>query len=192
MSKNTTCSSTSKAVRAEKQGLSETKRRWLVPENKPTWVDCWWLFLHTSASFHKRAPSAEEKRRMRLLIESAIACLPCEETCRPHAIAYLHAHPPSVDSRRECEDWVIGLHNDVSARLGRAPLDGQTARRQQKRLRQLNLPAIAADVFTPDAAGGSPDVAVRSRGRSRRSKSQVDGTELPGFCCGGGGGACDS
>ena len=46
-------------------------------------------------------------------------CLPCKE-CQQHYDAFSVRHPPGdLQTRTQAFDWLIDLHNDVNARLGK-------------------------------------------------------------------------
>ena len=178
-------SSTSRVVRAAREALPPGQARLTVggaqgARGRPDWMGAWWLYLHTAASYLPSRPSADEQARMTDLLRGAVRAVPCRRECRPHAERYLVRHPPRVGSRRECEDWVIGLHNSVNRRLGKVVLDGRSARLQQKRVRQLQLGLIAHELFSGAAAaadGGGPVT-------GGDTANSPHGSDSLGGCCG--------
>lgn len=89
------------------------------------WGQSAWEFLHR-VSF-RLDDSTLDADRLYELFRALGSALPCK-SCRRHYDAYIDAHPPEFNSGDELARWLVDLHNDVNARLGKQNVSFEAAR----------------------------------------------------------------
>jgi hypothetical protein len=80
--------------------------------------------MHALAYAYPDAPTEAERESARAFFRALPDLLPCE-SCRLNVVKELAADPvePNLDSARKLGEWVSRLHNSVSVRLGKQPVD---------------------------------------------------------------------
>lgn len=71
-----------------------------------------------------QGPSKEEQRGFRRLVDGLGATLPCS-VCRTHFVNHIKQNPVDdsvTDTRDHMVSWVLGSHNAVRERQGKAPM----------------------------------------------------------------------
>lgn len=97
------------------------------------WGSAGWRFLHSVTFAYPLAPTADERARMLAFLRALGDVLPCA-ACRAHYAAYVAAHTRRgaasavLASREALATFVVELHNDVNARLGRNRRDYEAVR----------------------------------------------------------------
>jgi len=90
------------------------------------WGALLWKVLHTASVF---TSSARQTKMMKALLSALLTGLPCPD-CSAHYNAWYNSHPlryPIIGSRISLPvayrtntiRWILALHNDVNARIGR-------------------------------------------------------------------------
>ena len=75
-----------------------------------------WLFLHTLAAQYPNAPTRQQRRDAKTLIDVLTRMYPCGE-CAQHFKQVVAAHPPKVGSQQEFSQWMCQVHNVVNRSL---------------------------------------------------------------------------
>jgi hypothetical protein len=73
-----------------------------------------WSCLHNYAALYR----PEMRASATILIDDVVGKFPCE-TCRDHAVDYVKANPPNLDSREGFARWAFNFHNSTNAKLGK-------------------------------------------------------------------------
>jgi hypothetical protein len=79
------------------------------------WGPVLWKFLHIMAHNYPENPNPQTKASSRQFFFSLRHLLPCE-TCRVHYSELLSKRQPETDSSDSLQEWLLWLHNEVSAR----------------------------------------------------------------------------
>jgi hypothetical protein len=82
------------------------------------WGPALWQFLHSMAANYPESPNAQYKASCRQFFYSLRYLLPCS-LCRQHYSTFLAKKPPQVDNTNSIKEWVLWLHNEVNAQLGK-------------------------------------------------------------------------
>lgn len=77
-----------------------------------------WTLLHTLAAQYPDAPSRQQQRDVRSLVDALTRVYPCAE-CAGHFSEIVRQHPPQVGSGRELRQWLCHVHNVVNRSLGK-------------------------------------------------------------------------
>ena len=93
----------------------------------PVWGHHQWAMLHIMAETYPTKPSDVRKKSMHQYLSSMCLNLPCGG-CAMHAVEYLRAHPPKLDSRDDLVLYIIDFHNDVNKRTGKKVYSHDEAR----------------------------------------------------------------
>ncbi len=83
--------------------------------NPNIWGPVLWKFLHIMAFNYPENPNPQTKASSRQFFYSLRHLLPCE-TCRIHYNELISKRQPESDSAKSIQEWVLWLHNEVSAR----------------------------------------------------------------------------
>ena len=83
--------------------------------NPNVWGPVLWKFLHIMAFNYPENPNPQTKASSRQFFYSLRHLLPCE-TCRIHYNELISKRQPETDSAKLIQEWVLWLHNEVSAR----------------------------------------------------------------------------
>ena len=79
------------------------------------WGPVLWKFLHIMAHNYPEHPTPQTKASSRQFFFSLRHLLPCE-ICRIHYSEFLAKRQPETDSAEALQEWLLSLHNEVSAR----------------------------------------------------------------------------
>ena len=79
------------------------------------WGPVLWKFLHIMAHNYPENPNPQTKASSRQFFYSLRHLLPCE-TCRTHYSEFLSKRQPETDSPEALQEWLLWLHNEVTAR----------------------------------------------------------------------------
>lgn len=79
------------------------------------WGPVLWKFLHIMAHNYPENPNPQTKASSRQFFFSLRHLLPCE-TCRIHYNELIAKRQPETDSAELLQEWILWLHNEVSAR----------------------------------------------------------------------------
>ena len=90
------------------------------------WGPAGWTFLHCVGFAYPERATVEERQRMYAFLASVGSVLPCRR-CRSHCDAYVRSHvrgtsAPCLAGREEVSMFLVEMHNDVNARLGKPRL----------------------------------------------------------------------
>ena len=123
--------------------------------NKRVWGPAAWLFLHAAAA------TCDDPQRVRALLGSVAACLPCPE-CRADALAYLkRADVDGVVDKETAVAFVRSMHRSVNERLGKTDVSeeafqklyvARSARRGDAALRSGRRRSLDFDMEASTAA----------------------------------------
>lgn len=82
------------------------------------WGPGLWFFLHTLTFNYPSLPTWTEKKIMNDFLFQLEYIIPCIH-CRTHYKNYLVENPPLLENRTEFVLWMIVLHNNINAKLGK-------------------------------------------------------------------------
>lgn len=85
--------------------------------NPDVWGPHAWTFLHAVAHAYPDDPTETDKEHYTNLFLSLRYTLPCP-TCQEHFRTVIQKYPIRLDSRRDLEEWVVDIHNEVNRNLG--------------------------------------------------------------------------
>ena len=88
------------------------------------WGQPMWDVLYSIAFSFPDNPTPQERAALKNFLQSLEHILPCEH-CREHFSAYVASHPIPTDSSEAVSNWVLGLNNNVNARIGKPQLTMQ-------------------------------------------------------------------
>ena len=77
-----------------------------------------WTFMHQVSYTVPEQIPADIGASVGAFFGSLTNLLPCDD-CKTHYAAWIQARPVPRDSRENLARWVVDLHNDVNARLGK-------------------------------------------------------------------------
>ncbi len=77
-----------------------------------------WVLLHTLAAQLPDTPTRQQRRDVRTLIDVLTRIYPCGD-CATHWKHIVKEAPPTVDSRRDFEQWLCRAHNAVNRSLNK-------------------------------------------------------------------------
>ena len=88
------------------------------------WGPAGWTFLHCVGFAYPERATAEERQRMYAFLASVGSVLPCRR-CRSHCESYVRSHMRGAGAaclagREEVSRFLVEMHNEVNARLGKA------------------------------------------------------------------------
>lgn len=88
--------------------------------NPEVWGPPLWKEMHLKTFQYPNFPTLEEKSRAIAYFNHITHILPCEK-CKIHYETELYINPVefNVGSRDEISRWLVNLHNNVNARLGK-------------------------------------------------------------------------
>ncbi|KAI8853390.1 putative regulatory protein [Chytridium lagenaria] len=81
-----------------------------------------WTFLHTMAAYYPDQPSEVEQKTMRNFFRAFSKVYPCSY-CATHLRQELKTNPPKLQSNKDLNYWLCGVHNEVNERLGKPIFD---------------------------------------------------------------------
>jgi len=81
-----------------------------------------WTFLHTTAAYYPKKPSADDIKAAGSLFSSLSQLYPCSD-CASHLREEMKRNPPQLNSRNELNEWLCRVHNEVNTRLQKPLFD---------------------------------------------------------------------
>lgn len=96
--------------------------------NPDIWGHHAWVFLHATAHAYPEDPTDADKEHYTNLFLSLRYTLPCP-TCQEHFRTVIQKNPIRLDSRRDVEEWVVDIHNEVNRNLGQDEYSYSEAKR---------------------------------------------------------------
>jgi hypothetical protein len=134
--------------------------------NPSVWGAPFWFVMHTVSLNYPMKPSFAEQRTHYDFFYNVRDILPCE-MCRQHYRTLLKQHPiqPFLDNRDSLVAWVVLIHNQVNARLGKPSMTKEAFLRNYHNTYERN-----SFCSTPKTVGSDGIAASSSSSSSSSSK----------------------
>lgn len=107
---------------SEGDGITSDALNAQCPLDREELGNATWGFLHTMASYYPKHPSTEQQEDMTKFVNLFAKFFPCHE-CADDLREKLKTFQPITSSRRDFENWMCELHNDVNRRIGKPVFD---------------------------------------------------------------------